>query len=64
MTSLIFETYNNAVVTHGQNIQKTAPDMAIATMCPFPSAQHTLTHWKYVLRCCEKGSIIFIPIKN
>ena len=28
--------------------------MAKATMCAYPQSDHTLPHWKGVLRCCAK----------
>ena len=61
MKSRIFEIYKNAVRPHGCHIHKTAPGMAMATVCPFPYKNHTLSHRKYVLHCCDKCPSIFIP---
>ena len=36
ITSRILEIYRNYVMPHGIHLHKTATDMTIATMCPFP----------------------------
>ena len=38
---------------HGRHIYATASDMANATMCTYPKSEHSLPHWKCVLRCCN-----------
>ena len=32
--------------------------MEKSTMCEYPQSNHTLTHWKCVMRCCAKCPII------
>ena len=54
ISSRIFETYNNAVRTHGFHIYNTAADMAMSNMCPCNYKHHGLPHWKCVLMCCNK----------
>ena len=61
ITNHIFETYNNYLTPHGCHIHKMAPAMATTTMCTFPSAQHDLPHWKFVLHYCAKCPSIVIP---
>ena len=41
------------VMPHGRHIYAKAYGMAKATMCKYPQSDHTLPHWKYVLRCCN-----------
>ena len=50
----------NAVKSHGCHIHCTAEDMAMATMCPFPSQHHGMSHWKCVLICCKRCPILSI----
>ena len=64
MKTIIFETYNNDVMTHGFHMHKIATDTAMETMCPFLSDKYMTTHWKYVLHCCYKCPIIVIPIQE
>ena len=61
MKSLIFETYKNGVSPHVFHIYKIESETAMATFCTLTSAHHVFTHWKRVLRCCEKCPIIIIP---
>ena len=35
--------------------------MANATMCAYPQSEHSLPHWKCVLRCCNDCPCINIP---
>ena len=56
-----FETYKNSMRPHGHHIQKMASDISMANTCPFTSAKHALTHWKYVLSCCAQCTSIVIP---
>ena len=46
---------------HGSHIYATASDMANATMCTYPQSEHSLPHWKCVLRCCNDCPCINIP---
>ena len=39
---------------HGCHIYAKASDMAKTKMCAYPQSDHALTHWKGVLRCCDK----------
>ena len=48
----LFETYKKSVMPHGHHIYATAADMAMATMCAYPTSQHVLPQCKCVLRCC------------
>ena len=48
----IYTTYKNTVIPHGSHIYATASDMANATMCAYPQSEHSLPHWKCVLRYC------------
>ena len=57
MTSFILETYNCYVIPHGRYIYQTASGMSMDTMCTYPSSQHALPHWKYVLCCCSNCDI-------
>ena len=52
IVSRIYNTYKNYVIENGRHIYKTLVDMDIATMCDFPSNQHALSHYKFVLHCC------------
>ena len=54
ISSCIFETYNNALGTHGFHIYNTAAEMALAKMRPCTSKHNGLSNWKFVLRCCYK----------
>ena len=54
MTNILFETYKNTVMTHDKHIFQTAYDMAMATMCAYPSSKYALSHWKRVLHCCTQ----------
>ena len=46
---------------HGSHIYAKAPDMENATMCTYPQSEHTLPHWKRILRCCADCTCINIP---
>ena len=48
----IYGTYKNKVMRNGRRIHAKSYDMAKATMCAYSQSDNTLTHWKYVLRCC------------
>ena len=63
MISSIYETYKNAVTPHGIHKNKTVPEIAMATILTFTYNQHVTPHWKYVLCCCGKCTIIVIPGK-
>ena len=60
----IYTTYKNTVMPHGSHIYATASDMVNATMCAYPQSEHSLPHWKYVLRCCADCPCINIPDKE
>ena len=64
ISSPIFVTYKNDVRPHGCHIYSNAADMEMSTMCTFTSKNHGLPHWKYMLRCCDKGSIIVLPSRE
>ena len=49
-THHIYTTYKNIVIPHGNHIYAKASDMANATMCKYPQSEHSLPHWKCVLR--------------
>ena len=49
-----YETYKNDLMMHINHIYKTAPDMAIATMCDFTWDKNDMEQWKYLLCCCSK----------
>ena len=51
MANRIFETYKNSTMPHVHHRYKTVSGMTMATMCAYPSYQHTLQHWKYVYMC-------------
>ena len=40
------------MIPHNLHKQKTSIGTAMATMCPFPSDEHDLTHWRYLFLCC------------
>ena len=46
---------------HRRHIYATASDMANASMCTYPQSEHSLPHWKCVLRCCNDCPCINIP---
>ena len=52
MTSRIFETYNNIFISNCCHVYKTAPDLHMATMFPFPSDQHFLPCCRFWFRIC------------
>ena len=41
------------MIPHGSHIYATTSDMANATICAYPQSEHSLPHWKYLLRCCN-----------
>ena len=49
------------VMPHGKNMFQTAYDMAMSTMCAYPSSRYALPHWKFEMRCCAKLSCIYLP---
>ena len=57
----IYTTYKSTVMPHGRHIYATASDMANAKMCAYPQSEHSLPHWKCVLRCCSDCPCINIP---
>ena len=46
---------------HGHHIYANAYDMEKATMRAYSQYYHSLSHWKYVLRCCAQCPSINIP---
>ena len=56
----IYTTYKNTVMPHGIHIYAKASDMANAKMCTYPQSEHSLPHWKCVLRCCAECTCINI----
>ena len=58
MANHLFETYKHSVIPHVKHVFKTASDIAMATMCAYPSFKNSLPHWKFVMRCCAKCSCI------
>ena len=46
---------------HGCHIYNTTEYMAMEKMCPCTYEHHGITHWKYVLRCCDKYPSIVLP---
>ena len=59
----IYETYKNTVMPHGSHICAKASDMEKATMYTYPQSDHTISHWKCVLRCCSECTYINLPDK-
>ena len=53
--------YKDYVGSHGCNIYNTAAYTSMAIMYPCNSKYHGITHWKFVLRCCDKCPIIVLP---
>ena len=64
MPSRIYDTYKNDTMLHRRHIHKTASDIAIATMCDFPSDRHALPQSKFVFHCCSKCPITVTPIQE
>ena len=56
--NLIYETYKNTVMPHGNHIYEKASDMAKAIMCEYTHSDNTLPHFKRVIQCCAKCKII------
>ena len=52
MVNRLFETYKNSVMPYGNHMFHTESDIAMATMCEYPSSKYELPHWKCVLSCC------------
>ena len=48
-------------MTHGRHIYAKESDMAKATMCAYPQYYHTLTHRKFVMKCCAKCPSVNLP---
>ena len=61
MSSRIFKTYRNSVLSHGCNIYQTESDVVMDKFCAYPITQYELPHCKYVLRCCTNCPHISIP---
>ena len=49
------------MIPHGRHIYVKAYDMIKVTMCTYPQSEHSLPHWKCVLRCCNDCPCINIP---
>ena len=47
---------------HGRHIYQTGYDVDMAKICAYPPSQHTLPHWKCVLRCCVNFPSIYLPV--
>ena len=45
---------------HGNHMFKISSDMAMTTMCAYPSSKYALPHWKFVLRCCAQFPCIYL----
>ena len=58
----VFETCKNYVMPHGKHMFKTSYDMAMATMCIYPSSKYSFPHWKCFLGCCSRCLCIYLPI--
>ena len=61
MDNHLFETYKSSVMPNGKNMIYTEYEMAMETMCEYPSSNYALPHWKCVLRCCTKCPCIDLP---
>ena len=59
----IYETYKNTLIPHGLHIYSKASEKAKATMYTYPQSDHTISHWKCVLRCCSECTYINLPDK-
>ena len=46
---------------HGRPMYAKASDMAKATICTYPQSDHSLPHWKCLLRCCVEFPYINLP---
>ena len=46
---------------YGCHIYAKAYDIAKATMCSYSKSDHSLPHWKFVLKCCAKCPSIHLP---
>ena len=47
---------------YGKNMFKTEYDMAMATICAYPSSKYALPRWKCFMRCCAQCPCIDLPI--
>ena len=57
----IYETYKNTVMSHGRHIYAKESDMEKSKMCTYPQSDHALTHYNFVLRCCDECPHINLP---
>ena len=48
----------------GRHIYAKAYDMVKSTICAYSHSDHVLPHWKFVLRCCAKYTIIILPVQE
>ena len=48
-------------MTHGNQMFKTATDIAIVEICEYPSSKYALPYWKCFMRCCEQFTCIDLP---
>ena len=44
MDNCVYVTNKSSVMPRGKHMLQTAPDMAMATMCEYPSSQYYLPH--------------------
>ena len=49
---------------HGRQIYNKVSDMERAKMCAFPQSDHTLSHWKCVMRFCAKFPCVNLTDKE
>ena len=62
MPTHLFDTCKNSVIPHGNHMFQKSSDMAMATMCAYPSSKYALPHYKCVMRCCAQCPWIYLPI--
>ena len=46
---------------HGKHMFQISSDMAMETMCAYPSSNFAFPHWKYVFHCCAQFTQIDLP---
>ena len=46
---------------NGRYIYAASSDMAMGKMYAYPTSQHVLSHWKFVLYCCANCPCIDLP---
>ena len=61
MANRLFEIYKHSVVPHCKHMFQTEYEMAMVTMCAYPSFNYALPHCKCVFHCCAYFSCIDIP---